>query len=202
MVHEGVLTTNSKFFKAACSGNFKEAKERTVRLPEIEKGTFQKYLHFVYTSEIDITAYEEKEAEKEARKRYEVLAQLYLAGCYLMDNAIQNVVIDNLHDVGETTSRLAPAEVIAHLYANTPEGSKVRQYIVDCQLVFATAEDGAAWAAWLKEARSVLPADYFFDMTHRRMEMGGRDFTMPMEKGLCKYHEHDEDTPVTSRCGG
>ena len=53
-VHKALVCRKSPFFSAACSGNCKEGHDNTIRLPTAEPEIFQIYLHWVYTSTINL----------------------------------------------------------------------------------------------------------------------------------------------------
>lgn len=58
-VHKGLLCTKSKFFKAACSENFKEAEGR-ILIPSQEAGTFKYFVYWLYTGKISGFYYHDK----------------------------------------------------------------------------------------------------------------------------------------------
>ncbi|KAF2769795.1 hypothetical protein EJ03DRAFT_256699, partial [Teratosphaeria nubilosa] len=51
-VYKNIITAHFQFFRAACNGGFKEAKEKVVRLPEVEPATFECFLQWIYTGHI------------------------------------------------------------------------------------------------------------------------------------------------------
>jgi hypothetical protein len=48
VVHEHLLTHHSEFFRAALIGNFKEAKDKVVRLEDIDPFIFECFVHWLY----------------------------------------------------------------------------------------------------------------------------------------------------------
>ena len=58
-IHKGLLCTKSKFFKATCSGNFKEA-EGKIQLPSQEVDTFKYFVYWLYTGKISGFYYHDK----------------------------------------------------------------------------------------------------------------------------------------------
>lgn len=52
VVHKDVICSSSKFFKAACSANWKEGQEGIVRLPTAKPPVFEMYMDWLYFSEI------------------------------------------------------------------------------------------------------------------------------------------------------
>lgn len=78
--HEGIITHHSAFFRAACSGNFKESKERVVRLSTADPGVFQILLHWVYTKALIKLAPDtiDENEDKCGTKRYDVLVETYV----------------------------------------------------------------------------------------------------------------------------
>jgi hypothetical protein len=47
-VHQDLISTRSEFFAKALRGDWKEAQERTVVLPDDEPEVFRLYLQFLY----------------------------------------------------------------------------------------------------------------------------------------------------------
>ncbi len=56
-VHENVFYSASPLFKAAFNGNFKEATESDITLPEAGHETFERFLHYVYAKSYNLSTY-------------------------------------------------------------------------------------------------------------------------------------------------
>ncbi|KAK1090346.1 hypothetical protein LTR48_008467, partial [Friedmanniomyces endolithicus] len=53
-VHKDIICRHSDFFVASCSEAWAEGKEGTVKLPTVESATVKLYIHWAYTSNINL----------------------------------------------------------------------------------------------------------------------------------------------------
>ncbi|KAF2483579.1 hypothetical protein BDY17DRAFT_310554 [Neohortaea acidophila] len=189
VVHTEIATAHSDFFRKACGGAFREAKEATVRLPEIKADTFRSYVHWLYTGNALVTnktidgvqrPYFDSYAIKE---RIQLLTELYIAADMLADLPLRNAVIDALVEhlsIGDCVL----AGTIEMTYTHTPETSKIRKLFVDhCRTLRSVN--------FFKVVGERLPHGFLLDLV---MEMTG---TNPAVAKLtyadrCRYHEHSE----------
>ena len=52
ILHHDAVCARSKFFKAACSKQWREGQERLVRLPEVDPVVFKTYCGWVYSGDL------------------------------------------------------------------------------------------------------------------------------------------------------
>ena len=133
MLHEQTLRSNSKFFEAALSRNWRESTERKVLLPEETTDHFRIYAQWVYTGKL----FTEDKAQDMKPNQYpfDNLAGLYAMGARLQDQPFQDAAIDAI--LAETRvqrgskSYLPAPDLIPIIYENTLPGDAARRLLVD-----------------------------------------------------------------------
>lgn len=186
LVHEGVITKRSDFFRAACNHDFKESRERTIRLPTMSVATFENFLHWLYTGEVLVmTADEDGPDDRDGHIRFVRLAKLYVAADIFDARVLRNHVIDEMVNLTSITNRTPGIGAIRVAYNMTPSTSKLRQLIVDNYLCGLKAPD------WLEQNRTQLPQDFIFDLAVGKIRLHRGDGAMISKS--CKYHEHADD---------
>lgn len=70
---------SSEFFRAAFTGRFKEARDKTIHLRDTDIETFKAYIHWVYAKEVVLVTTEEAEADDEGQARMQKAVKLYVA---------------------------------------------------------------------------------------------------------------------------
>jgi hypothetical protein len=122
-VHEGVLCSKSKFFRAACCERWKEGQEKVIRLPEVDTTIFQRYVEWAYgdilVSGIDMD------------QTIPMLAKLYLLADKMDDIKLRNKAISELTSYC-CVSKLCPGSApIILIWGNTTPSSPLRRWIMD-----------------------------------------------------------------------
>lgn len=186
MVHEGVITNHSRFFRAACSGQFKEAQERVVCLPETDPKLFSAYLQHVYTDRVVIMAPEEAAADKAGTSQYIKLSELYVLADKLDDLRLRNDIVDCTIQLEAAVKTLPSPAAIRIAYEEVPESCLLRKLMRD----FYTCK---AHGKWLQKSRSKLPADFIFGVA-----CSVREGPSPRTRPRCEYHEHSDEHPKCS----
>lgn len=190
-VHEDVLVRSSKFFRAACNGGFKEAKEKIVRLPDLEVATFKTYIHWAYVGDIASSVVDAIEQDKDGQKRMMEAVKLYVAGDVLDDQQLRNASMDYLVEVSVTLKIFPGLEIVAEAWRNTTNTSLLQKALLDKYLSIG----GKKNAAYFEREDSVLPREFLVDFFRARVST---DYgaTAPWSAGpICRYHEHSEEVP-------
>lgn len=190
-LHKGIITNHSKFFKAACSGNFSEAKDKIIRLPEIDVDNFVTYLQWVYTGTI-ITGDEENADKSDyPKKSFYSYIKLYVLADQLDDMRLRNAIMDVL-----TALSKVPAVTDAFVlgYNSTPESSILRKFIRRAFRVVAS-DKRALLKRWVRERSSKLPHDLLVDLACDFIDLAKDTMEGHEEEGICSYHEHNEEVP-------
>lgn len=195
MLHKDALVQNSTFFRAALDGQFKEAKEKTVRLLESDAQTFAIFAHWVYTNDTVFQESTEVVAD-EVQQRYEertLMIQTYILGDQFGCSRLQNQVITQYIDLAfafRVTPGIAHAKLI---YDNLPEQSNRRQLMIDYYVSNVKSD-------WFKSNTKELPPHFITDVLVsfvRAAEQRSRPKS-PRKRDQCIYHVHNKETPKCS----
>ena len=186
-VHEHLLFDASPVFKAAFSGHFKEASERSMSLPEDDKDSVDRMIQWLYTKEFHLTipVFEGTSAECYLQlAKLNTLAEKY--DIYLLKNGIVDKLFDlqNSSKVQKTKFLSPPIPAIKHVYDNTTERSSFRKLIV----AWHAYHIGFEWydKETTRDVLAKLSPDFAIDLA---MELGARHehpnrrspFTLPRE---------------------
>lgn len=128
-VHKDAICAKSKFFKAACSERWSGlrssgGKQKPMKLPETSVRDFQTYVHWIYTSQIEV----ESEAARKKQKDY---LYVYILGDVLDDYQLRNAVMEKLMSSLEMLPTQPRPTTIEHVYQHTPVGSPLRKLLID-----------------------------------------------------------------------
>ncbi|KAM0717913.1 hypothetical protein Q7P37_006245 [Cladosporium fusiforme] len=126
VAHRDIICDKSKFFRAACSKNWRESQERVVRLPEVDEETFHSYLDWIYRNKIVYMGSEREPATKDFH-----YIRLYLLGEYLLDVNLRNEIMSSLSR-GVSRSMTKPnVEVVEYIWERTAPSSLLRTWMAD-----------------------------------------------------------------------
>jgi hypothetical protein len=143
ILHQDLVCTKSKFFRAACSKQWLEGQEKVVRLPEAKVAAFQMFCHWVYFDDIAKPTRTGTSDEIDVNVEQKSLVELYLLGDTLDDVSLRNrtksMLLTSMHDL-ET---LVGSAIVRLVWTSTPPGSLLRKMIVDVTVGTQTAEDFA-----------------------------------------------------------
>lgn len=166
-IHKQLLFNSTPYFKAAFDGNFIEAKEQTLDLPEENVIMFKRFQLWLYTNFIL------EKGEEPMDIDWGTLVELYIFGemCGIPD--LQNAAIDILINK-KSKGNIIPTDTFCLVYAKTPEDSSLRRLCVDwmaCLARFrsndrhAPTPPGASFEWFKEETRNCYPKDFLFDLT-------------------------------------
>ena len=187
VIHESVVTPHSAFVRMALSNDWKEAKERTIPLPEDEPDTFQLYQEWVYTGLVfsENVANTEKDS-----KEYERLVSAYILSDRLLDSTFKDVVVDCIiHKL--CNSELFSPRLTNLVYDNNPAGSTLRRLWQDIYVWSGSPN-------WLEEKTvgDEVHPEFLLDLSKSQMSFwpGQRPPAAPYIQNPCLYHEHADGT--------
>ena len=128
-VHENLLLDASPVFKAAFSGSFKEASERSISLLDDDKNSIERLTKWLYTKKLDLTTPVSKETSEEC---YMQLAKLNTLAEKYDIHALKNDIVDELFELYKPPKNIKPPQipVIKEVYDNTTERSSFRKLMV------------------------------------------------------------------------
>jgi hypothetical protein len=164
-VTQGFLTEHSAFFEAACRNGWEEATTRTIKLPDVDNGTFHAYMYWIHKEKIPFETdcdldgdYCSALYDHEASPILDELIKLWLLADRLMTAKLRN----------------ASADAILRVL-------KIIDPRSDMQDVFDPCMIDRVWSATTKDrALRRIVIDFYANMVHPEM------FEYSMEMG--KYH--------------
>jgi hypothetical protein len=118
-VVKSIATRSSKFFEAAMSRDWKEAREKRVSLPDVEVRIFESYVQWLYTSEL-VTSGSSEAVD---------FAQLYILGDFLDDLAFRHAVLDSIMSGFLEDKRPPGGKAVQLAWDYTPSNSALRRLV-------------------------------------------------------------------------
>ena len=198
VVHKSLICASSAFFKAACSGTWKENEEKIVRLPEQLPESFEVYLHMLYTGTFDIWGDDEEAliatckdtANGKSTNLFNRIISCFVLGDVTRDARFCNRAVDGLIESMNKVNCVPGPTVISKHWDNLPSGCAMRRLLVDC-VAHSVSYDH------MVERAEQFPQSFITGVALA----GVRDRNLALKdkvyarKSKCYYHEHvsDED---------
>ncbi|KAK1057206.1 hypothetical protein LTR12_012995 [Friedmanniomyces endolithicus] len=162
-VHQDLICRNSEFFAKACSGDWKEARERIVWLPT-DARLFQMYVEGLYCPNTNIYANMVDTLRSTAEPADQVykhdvvheLCRLWVLVDFLQNTPFQDGVIVSLRKHANNEPPSGPT--IEWIVSNTSTNSPLREWLIDVLRPHLNSSDYAA--ELLDELTGNLPADF------------------------------------------
>lgn len=136
-----IVCGRSPFLKQAISGNWVEAEEKIVRLPETEPEIFAVYAQWVHTSNIDFS-HMLGESVLFGPPSYLSLGKAWILGDMLLDHSFCNKMIDltlrRFRTFVAGSREKANDTTLDHIWQHTAEDSKLRLLHTDICAGFYT----------------------------------------------------------------
>ncbi|KAK4692431.1 hypothetical protein P7C71_g4776, partial [Lecanoromycetidae sp. Uapishka_2] len=123
-IHKNLLCEASSYFRAALSGNFREAKDQKITMEEEDVTTFKHFQYWLYTRNLLMSQETKNDID------WNVLTGLFILGEVRGIPHLQNAAIDGII-AKRATSDWTPLDQIRRIYDNTPENSPIRRLFVD-----------------------------------------------------------------------
>ncbi|SMQ56229.1 unnamed protein product [Zymoseptoria tritici ST99CH_1A5] len=193
-VHQQKICAKSPFFVAACSKDWKEGKQKVVRLPTIKHEIVTIYIHWVYTGEfvtqIKPSAGQDNDQNTALYRRH---IDVYLAAQYLLDDALRNEVISSLWHRLPGTQPLPAKELVTIVWKETAHGCGLQRLLVDVM------------ARWMPQDSSSQDSvkdhclEFVRSLAVRLLEVREQPTYAynPSVVGLCYYQDHEK----VEKCG-
>ncbi|KAL8774179.1 MAG: hypothetical protein Q9194_004122 [Teloschistes cf. exilis] len=186
-LHKAIISSKSKFFRAAMEGSFKEAVEKKVRLPEEDPDLFPHYLSWVYGN--DSMQLDHEDDETYANE----LCHLWLLAWKLGSEKLENLIINMVcRRAMECSGPFLPdVEVINLIWDTIPTQclSGLRQLLVD-----VTAWKGNDFTG-LPELANTRP-QFLYAVLKEYANILDDDVQYSNPSQRCKrYHRHKSSTP-------
>ncbi|KAK4542312.1 hypothetical protein LTR36_006965 [Oleoguttula mirabilis] len=192
------LTKTSDFFKTCLNGTWKEAKDKTVKLPKQEPGIFAVYLQWLYTGDLilceatpeDLKDKPHEDRQSAALEHYGLLVPLAILADSLADSMLSNVVVDAILRVKYNMHFAPGPDQVRRAYGNLPENSPLKRLLVDMYLY-------DVGVAFVERIKASLPNDFVFDLM-----IAAKNVASSSGKGSksycqekCRYHVHTDNVP-------
>ena len=113
-VHKSLLTEASAFFKASLDGNFREAAQNEVNMPEENVHVFEVFLHWLYFG----FPPEDTQTEKAIAHTAEIerIVDLYVLGDKIGCQELKRDMVKSLYHLVESDGFSFPHAAIEHIY--------------------------------------------------------------------------------------
>lgn len=128
-VHQNLLYDASPVFKAAFSGDFREASELSMPLPDDDKNSVQRMIQWLYTKKIELTV---PVSAKTSEECYMQMAKLNTIADKYDICQLKNHIVDELFDLKKPPRYFQPPQlaIAVYVYNNTTGGSSFRKLLV------------------------------------------------------------------------
>nr|OQO18002.1 hypothetical protein B0A51_12891 [Rachicladosporium sp. CCFEE 5018] len=187
--HEEVLRAKSKFFEAALSKQWQEAKKGVIKLPDVTPDTMRRWLHHAYGGHLltgggPIPTYNDDDDGKSSkaavlREEYPLLGRLYVLGQYLQDKSFRICVLHRLIIlVCAAGKKWVPGpSTINIVYEGTAAASPARQLLVACWV-------SQGKSAWLDGDSDRFPKDFLVDLARALYEPNAERLEFIIENAM------------------
>ena len=185
-VHKEIICHYSAYFRAACKGEFLEAKTGKVKLPEDRIELFDLFVKWVYSQNLEKVLADVADV---ALPFWTALIDLYVLADRLQVLTLKNAILDRMLCKAHGALRDSrgrdkfPSNAdICHAYENTPPTSPITTFLAE---LFALRRDFTI-------EKDEVPKDYLYDLAlGLRLRWDCRYGLPPLMKEPCRYHEHD-----------
>lgn len=183
IVHKGAVEPRSEFVRLALRGEWKEASERTIPLPDDDPAAFSVYQQWLYTGMIHTCS---DEAPSKVDPEYKLLVKAYVLGEKIIDPTFKDCVVDaiieKLHDPRHFDTGLADL-----VFGGTPPTSLLRRLWIEIYFSFGNAD-------WITPESMGETGSMEFLVEFSRYQIQHRSASSPFGGNRmfmsCTYHEH------------
>lgn len=183
-IHKALLCHVSSYLKAALTGNFKEASERTVTLWDEKPEVFMRFNAWLYTNVIEL--------EKDPLKpHWAHLMDLSVFAEKRGIPSLQNSVIDAMITIKSKVESLPPASRIEDVWEKTSETSGLHPFLVDFYVHIGREGTLKKMLKYVDGFSEILVEVIL--AFHRGKEVGSIVKKFDFGKKRCQYHIHEPD---------
>ncbi|KAI9815702.1 MAG: hypothetical protein M1827_002098 [Pycnora praestabilis] len=183
-IHMELLCHYSAYFRAALDGNFREAIDGVVDLPEDSEETFANFNEWLYTQKL---AFVEQLNQDDENEVYNQLFELYVFADKRGITKLKNDTLDALNREIDAGNEY-PIEQLRYVWNNTMQSSPIRTY-----LEHTIAHGSQSVGAMGK--RVEFPKSFLWDVANMLMASGQSLRSVRRHTHCEKFHEHDEFHP-------
>ncbi|KAF2833873.1 hypothetical protein CC86DRAFT_415864, partial [Ophiobolus disseminans] len=197
IVHENLLVQYSEFFRAALTGKFKEAEEKTVKLEEDDTTTFELFVHWLYYQRFPNKAHGD---HNELIKLYHddldcgtnSCIQLHVFGDKYGVKRLKEDSLDELINITLSGNNhcLTDADDVKLAFEHLPERSPMCRLIIDSHCLYGDPRRYQAFAAY-----TCIPFLHGVWLRHSDLLMKSEEEDQVQSPDItrCDYHEHEND---------
>ena len=186
-VHKTLICSRAPFFARATSGEWRSAQTQTVTLSDTKKDVFEAYLHWIYSSTVEMRFIQEPPDYQNAPS-YWTLAELWIFADMMLDRDLCNKVIDMTYAKAIMSQTSAVDSTLTLIWENTAADSPLRTLHVD-----VTTSNRRSLAN-CEETIALLPQDFILELATRHMKGLDRSVLVGLtERSICaRYHTHED----------
>lgn len=159
VIHEGVIAPGSEFVRLSLRGDWKEAKERIIPLPEDVPEVFAVYQKWLYSNQIRSFV----DLESGGMDEYELLVHAYILSEKFLDVDFKDCIADAIVEKLVFQARFS-LRLTDEVFSNTPPHSPFRRLWMDVYY-------WAGCADWLDEKTVGQPINLEFMTEFSRFQM-------------------------------
>ena len=182
-VHEALVKPRSEFVRLALRGEWKEAQERIIPLPEDDPDVFSVYQQWLYGS---LVYTRHNNGLSTPDDEYRTLVRAYILGEKFMDQDFKDAIADAIVEKLRTLRRF-DSGLTDLVFENTPSTSPLRRLWMDAYYHFGSPE-------WLDATLvgSPINAEFMVEFSRYQMDSrtGFRSFGPSAMFLSCTYHGH------------
>lgn len=133
-IHKSILCNAGPYFKAALEGNFSEARDQILELPEDEPAVFERFQLWLYTNRVL------EEEENVGDVSYDELVELYIFADLRGTTSLQNALVEHIIDK-ESLDEVFPSDCIPRIYQCLSPNHPLRRLLVDMAAAFGNLDE-------------------------------------------------------------
>ncbi|TVY73264.1 hypothetical protein LSUE1_G005766 [Lachnellula suecica] len=137
LVHKEIVCYHSPVLNAAFNSGFVEGQTQTYKLEDVNQGTFKLFVQWLYFQKLALAVFEEDyDSEEHITDQdmevvtYQQLVELWVLSDRLGIPILQNFVLQTIRRISDKINRV-PTIILAYVYENSSEDSKLRQFFVN-----------------------------------------------------------------------
>jgi hypothetical protein len=183
-----MICSRAPFFAKATSGEWNSAHTETVTLAHAKKGVFEAYLHWVYSSTVEMSVVDES-PECISAPSFLALAELWIFADMMLDRDLCNKIIDMTLAKTIKCRSSARNTTLMFIWERTASDSPLRTLHTDMTTSYDRTKPKC------DEKMTDLPQDLIVELATRHLKGQSREILTEhtTERNICsKYHIHKE----------
>ena len=197
-LHHDLLCDRSDYFKACFEGDFKEADQKELYLPEDVIESFGLFVRWLYGAPLKKIS---------SKDELSVYFTLFVLANKLCLEHLRNETMDQILRFHRTSTYPVPIDyqILRFIYRNTSDRDSIRKYLVELAAWTAVSEwvDGLSTdeQSLFREGGD-LAVDFGISLSkfHAKWDSDDHYWNDPRTKTNCTYHKHNS-TPICAGIG-